>query len=136
MHSQYILQSILIDKNESKLTDAITWLLNEYPQSFRLDTIDENEKHFIMKQRIWYLFSVLQQYYVPNACTREGLTLISLNEIFCVSSEVFRCTLIDPQHKLMSEHLLLKHTFIMNTSNETIKVKELVNRTIYSDSMI
>jgi hypothetical protein len=35
----------------------------------------------------------------------------------------------------MSEHLLLKHTFIMNTSNETIKVNELVNRTIYSDSI-
>ena len=51
MHSQYILQSILIDKNESKLTDAISWLLKEYPQSFTLDHIDENEKHFIIKQR-------------------------------------------------------------------------------------
>ena len=51
MHSRYILQSIQIDKDESKLTDAISWLLKEYPQSFTLNYIDENEKHYIIKQR-------------------------------------------------------------------------------------
>ena len=51
MHSRYILQSIQIDKDESKLTDAISWLLKEYPQSFTLNYIDENGKHYIIKQR-------------------------------------------------------------------------------------
>ena len=51
MHSRYILQSIQIDKDESKLTDAISWLLKEYPQSFTLNYIDENEKHYIIIQR-------------------------------------------------------------------------------------
>ena len=46
MHSRYILQSIQIDKDESKLTDAISWLLKEYPQSFTLNYIDENENHY------------------------------------------------------------------------------------------
>ena len=49
MHSRYILQSILINKDESKLTDAISWLLNNQPE-FKLNSIEENGKYFIIKQ--------------------------------------------------------------------------------------
>lgn len=46
----YILQSIIINKDESQLTNAITWLINNHHESITLNPIEENEKNFIIKQ--------------------------------------------------------------------------------------
>jgi hypothetical protein len=45
MHSRYILQSILIDKDEDKLFDAIQWILDT-DIVVKLETIKEDDKHY------------------------------------------------------------------------------------------
>ena len=49
MKNRYILQSILINKDEAKLTDAISWLVNNHSE-FTLNAIDENDKYFVIEQ--------------------------------------------------------------------------------------
>ena len=50
MNSRYILKSILINKDESKITEAMTWIIDNYPSSFKLNSIEEDEKYFILHQ--------------------------------------------------------------------------------------
>ena len=46
---RYILQSILINKNEDKLIDAINWLLTT-ESTINIESIEEDEKYFKLIQ--------------------------------------------------------------------------------------
>ena len=47
--SRYLLQSILINKNEDKLIDAINWLLTTRTEII-IEAIEEDEKYYILIQ--------------------------------------------------------------------------------------
>lgn len=49
MNSRYILQSILINKDEDKLTDAIEWLL-ETDKILNIEQIEEDDKYYRLLQ--------------------------------------------------------------------------------------
>ena len=50
MNNRYILKAILINKDETRLTEAIAWIIDNYPSTFELNSIDEDEKYFILNQ--------------------------------------------------------------------------------------
>ena len=45
-----ILHYIAIKKDESQLTDAITWLINNHHDNLIMNSIEENDKYFTIKQ--------------------------------------------------------------------------------------
>jgi hypothetical protein len=45
-----MLYCITINKSEALLEDAITWLIQNYPQDFKLNNIEETENYYIIKQ--------------------------------------------------------------------------------------
>ena len=47
--SRYILQCILINKNQDKLIDAINWLLSKEDEII-IEAIEEDEKYYILIQ--------------------------------------------------------------------------------------
>ena len=47
MNSRYILQSILINKDDDKLTDATHWILEN---NLKVDLIEEDDKYFRILQ--------------------------------------------------------------------------------------
>ena len=47
MNSRYILQSILINKDDDKLTDATNWILEN---NLKVDLIEEDDKYFRILQ--------------------------------------------------------------------------------------
>ncbi len=50
MNTRYILKAILINKDETRLTEAIAWIIDNYTSTFELNSIDEDEKYFILNQ--------------------------------------------------------------------------------------
>ena len=58
MHSRYILQSILINKDEDKLFDAIQWI-QETDLVVNLESIEEDDKFYKLK------YSDLPKEYFP-----------------------------------------------------------------------
>ena len=51
MNNRYILKAILINKDETRFTEAITWIIDNYPSTFELNSIDKDEKVFHFKSR-------------------------------------------------------------------------------------
>lgn len=45
-----ILHYVAIKKDESQLTNAITWLINNHHDNLIMNPIEENDKYFIIKQ--------------------------------------------------------------------------------------
>ena len=52
MNTRYILKAILINKDETRLTEAIAWIIDNYPSTFNLNLIEEDEKYFILNQEV------------------------------------------------------------------------------------
>ena len=49
MNSRYILQSILINKETNKITDALQWLLKNY-KTLKMNQFDEDDNYLIITQ--------------------------------------------------------------------------------------
>ena len=50
MNNRYILKAILINKDETRLEEAVAWIIDNYPSTFKLHFIEEDEKYFILNQ--------------------------------------------------------------------------------------
>ena len=49
MNNRYILQSILINKETNKITDALQWLLKNY-KTLKMNQFDEDDNYLIITQ--------------------------------------------------------------------------------------